>query len=100
VALLDVRALAEMLERMAGLEQALELYARKRRLHVRLYQFMSSLFTPFYQSDSLILPALRDWLVAPANRVPWWRASLLVSSREIWGGWGNPESFETLGRLA
>jgi salicylate hydroxylase len=100
MALLDVRALAEMLERMAGLEQALELYARKRRLHVLLYQFMSSLFTPFYQSDSLILPALGDWLVAPASRVPWWRASLPVSSREIWGGRGNLNLFESLGRLA
>jgi 2-polyprenyl-6-methoxyphenol hydroxylase-like FAD-dependent oxidoreductase len=60
MALLDVRALAEALERTADLEQALVLYAKKRRLHVRLYQFMSSLFTPFYQSDSLVLPTLRD----------------------------------------
>jgi len=70
MALLDVRALAEALERTADLEQALALYAKKRRLHIRLYQFMSSLFTPFYQSDSLVLPTLRDWLVAPASRVP------------------------------
>lgn len=70
MALLDVRALAEALERVADLDQALALYAKKRRVHVRLYQFMSSLFTPFYQSDSLVLPTLRDWLVAPASRVP------------------------------
>ena len=31
---------------------------------------MSAVFTPFYQSDSLILPTLRDWLVAPLSRVP------------------------------
>jgi hypothetical protein len=31
---------------------------------------MSALFTPFYQSDSQMLPLLRDWLVAPASQVP------------------------------
>ncbi len=70
MALLDVRALAEALEGAMSLDQALPHYARKRRAHVRLYQFMSCVFTPFYQSDSLILPALRDWLVGPASRVP------------------------------
>jgi salicylate hydroxylase len=70
MALLDVRALAEAFEASAELGRALALYARKRRLHVRLYQLMSALFTPFYQSDSLILPTLRDGLVAPMSRVP------------------------------
>lgn len=70
MALLDVRALAEALAASSELDQALALYARKRRFHVRLYQLMSALFTPFYQSDSLILPTLRDGLVAPMSRVP------------------------------
>ena len=70
MALLDVKALALALERSATVEDALALYARKRRLHVRLYQFMSAMFTPFYQSDSNILPLFRDWLVAPASRLP------------------------------
>lgn len=70
MALLDVKALAEALETTGGLEQALALYAWKRRLHVRVYQAMSSLFTPFYQSDSRLLPMLRDVLVAPASRFP------------------------------
>jgi hypothetical protein len=28
------------------------------------------MFTPFYQSDSGVLPPLRDWIVAPATRLP------------------------------
>jgi len=37
---------------------------------VRFYQYLSALFTPFYQSDSSILPLMRDWLVAPSTRLP------------------------------
>ncbi|MGE4250223.1 MAG: FAD-dependent oxidoreductase [Parvibaculaceae bacterium] len=70
MALLDVRALALALERSATVAEALALYAKARRLHVRLYQLMSLIFTPFYQSDSHLLPVLRDWLAAPASRVP------------------------------
>lgn len=70
MALLDAKALVEAFEMRGELEEVLALYARKRRAHVRLYQLMSAVFTPFYQSDSHILPLLRDWLVAPASRVP------------------------------
>lgn len=70
MALLDVKALAEAFESSGDLEEALGLYAWKRRLHIRLYQALSAVFTPFYQSDSLVLPMLRDLMVAPASRVP------------------------------
>ena len=43
---------------------------RWRHWHVRSYKYLSALFTPFYQSDSRILPPLRDWLIAPATRLP------------------------------
>lgn len=70
MALLDVKAFALALERSTSLEDALSAYARARRFHVRLYQLMSAVFTPFYQSDSHILPVLRDSLVAPLSRIP------------------------------
>ena len=70
MALLDVYGLATALEQRVDLQAALESYARQRRFHVRLYQGMSRLFTPFYQSDSVLLPLLRDRLVAPISRVP------------------------------
>lgn len=69
MALFDALALARALARHAP-EDALPDYARMRRWHVRLYQAMSAAFTPQYQSDSRVLPALRDWVLAPASLTP------------------------------
>ena len=70
MALLDAAALAAALDRRADVQAALEVYARVRRRHVQLYQLMSAVFTPFYQSDSRLLPALRDRLLEPTSRLP------------------------------
>lgn len=70
MALMDVHALALALEQHGDVRVAIEAYARQRRFHVKLYQAMSWLFTPFYQSDSTVLPLLRDHLVALVSRVP------------------------------
>ncbi|OJT98044.1 MAG: glutamate synthase [Rhizobium sp. 63-7] len=70
MALLDVAALAHALERYDDLGQALASYAAARRTHVRLFQMLSLMFTPFYQSDSAALAWLRDRLVATIARVP------------------------------
>src|SRR5690606_12687368 len=70
MALLDAAALVSALDRAADLETALEAYARSRRLHVRVFQMLSAAFTPFYQSDSVMLPLLRDRLVATVAKVP------------------------------
>jgi hypothetical protein len=37
---------------------------------VRFYQFASRTLTPFYQSDSRVLPVIRDLLVAYVAKVP------------------------------
>ena len=37
---------------------------------MRVFQALSLLFTPFYQSDSTLLPFLRDRLVATLAKVP------------------------------
>ena len=72
MALLDAMALAEALTR----DDPLRHYARMRRWHVRSYQAMSALLTPLYQSDSRLLPPLRDHLLAPLGRLPPVRAAL------------------------
>ncbi len=69
MALLDVAALADALLEKTDLQDALVTYARKRRFHVKLYQALSRVFTPFYQSDSDLLPLLRDHLVASISRI-------------------------------
>ena len=72
MALLDAMALSIAL---TG-DDPLPRYARMRRWHVRSYQAMSALLTSMYQSDSRLLPPLRDHLLAPLGRLPPVRAAL------------------------
>jgi len=65
MALLDAWALAFALRERESQPDALALAVSLRREHVGLYQLMSRLFTPVYQSDSAMLPLLRDVIVAP-----------------------------------
>ena len=69
MALLDAQALALALRQADG-QDPLALYAKARRAHVALYQTFSAVFTPQYQSDSRILPALRDHLLFPLSQIP------------------------------
>ena len=69
MALLDARALTLAL-RMAETGDALQTYAWLRRWHVRVYQALSLTLTPAYQSDSRVLPVLRDLAVPIAAAVP------------------------------
>lgn len=74
MALLDALALVAALR--GPPEEALPAYARMRRWHIRSYQVFSALLTPMYQSDSRILPWLRDHLLAPLATWPLVRGSL------------------------
>jgi salicylate hydroxylase len=68
MALLDAWALARGLREEASIDAALARAVRMRRFHVRLYQWLSALFTPAYQSDSRLLPFIRDRIVPPFGR--------------------------------
>ena len=78
MALLDAYALARACARRSDPGAALTDYVRMRALHVRVFQAMSYLFTPVYQSDSRILPWLRDWLAAPVSRI--WPAPQILAA--------------------
>lgn len=67
MALLDARALCQAIN--AKGVAALPDYARRRRAHVGLYQLFSRVFTPYYQSDSRMLPILRDNIMNPLSRI-------------------------------
>jgi salicylate hydroxylase len=80
MALLDAFAIRNALRDSEDIDGALDNFRRCRIEHVRLYQLMSALFTPVYQSDSRLLPFLRDQLVGPlAKRWPiqWILASMV-----------------------
>ncbi len=71
MALLDALALIQAVDRAEGhVPVALQWYAEARRWHVRSYQAISHLFTPQYQSDSRVLPWLRDRILFPLSQVP------------------------------
>jgi 2-polyprenyl-6-methoxyphenol hydroxylase-like FAD-dependent oxidoreductase len=78
MALLDSLALARALASRRDITRALEAYAAARRWHIRLYQLASWMFTPAYQSDSLAIAWVRDWLVAPLARI--WPAPEILAA--------------------
>ncbi len=70
MALLDAWAFARAFEQARGdVALASKWYVQARRWHVRGYQLMSRLFTPQYQSDSRVLPYLRDRFLYPLSTV-------------------------------
>ncbi|MCL4148891.1 UNVERIFIED_CONTAM: hypothetical protein GTU68_009394 [Idotea baltica] len=68
MALLDAAALVQCLVTYPR-DQALRKYAKARWLHTNSYQAMSWAFTPMYQSDSRILPVIRDYVLGPLSKV-------------------------------
>lgn len=68
MALLDALSLALALR--LPLDEAPRAHLRARRGHLGLYQAMSAVFTPQYQSSGRVLPWLRDRVLAPLSQVP------------------------------
>ncbi|MEA3051527.1 MAG: hypothetical protein QOG72_430 [Sphingomonadales bacterium] len=87
MALLDAWALAKALREESDIEAALRHAVALRRFHVRLYQALSALFTPAYQSDSVVLPWIRDRIVPPFGRL--WPATR-IQAEMVAGTFGGP----------
>lgn len=87
MALLDAFALARAVQSCPEIEDIAAMYVRQRALHVRLFQLMTWAFTPVYQSDSEILPWLRDRLAAPLSKL--WPAPPLLAAL-VSGALGSP----------
>lgn len=75
--LLDAMVLAECLANAPDVNAALKTYAGKRKPHLRFYQAASHWLTPFFQSDSRLLPPLRDACFGPMCRMPFMRTQML-----------------------
>lgn len=78
MAFLDAYALAKALRETESSSRAVPRAIALRRRHVRLYQVMSALFTPVYQSDSRALPLLRDRIAGPLTRL--WPATRILAA--------------------
>ncbi len=89
MALLDAHALHIAVSDAPSVAAGLTRYQRRRQAHVRLYQLMSRVFTPAFQSDSRALPWLRDRVMAPLDRVPAIRRlTARIVAGQIWLGTG------------
>jgi salicylate hydroxylase len=87
MALLDAWALARALREQDSVACALRRAIALRRCHVRLYQALSALFTPAYQSDGRVLPWIRDRIVPPFGRL--WPATR-IQAEMVAGTFGGP----------
>ncbi|MFD0917675.1 FAD-dependent oxidoreductase [Pseudahrensia aquimaris] len=70
MALLDAASFAFALAASNSVDEALTAHQKARRWHVKVYQALSYLLTPFYQSDSIAIPKMRDLLMGSVARVP------------------------------
>ena len=78
MAMLDAWALAKGLDEAREVEAGIARAIALRRRHVRVYQRLTALFTPIYQSDSRVLPLLRDRLVGPLSKL--WPATVVQAA--------------------
>ncbi len=87
MALLDAWALAKGLAEKNNVDEGIRHAIRLRRRHVLTYQCLTALFTPVYQSDSRLLPLVRDRLVGPLSKL--WPATTIQAAM-VSGLVGNP----------
>jgi 2-polyprenyl-6-methoxyphenol hydroxylase-like FAD-dependent oxidoreductase len=87
LAMLDAWAVAKALREEEDIGAALARSVASRRSHVRLYQALSAIFTPAYQSDNRLLPFIRDRLVPPFARI--WPATR-IQAEMVAGTFGDP----------
>ena len=63
MALMDAFAASKAIEHGEDLASIAQRYGHFRAEHVRIYQYLSYMFTPLYQSDSRLLPVVRDAII-------------------------------------
>ena len=78
MALLDAYAVALALRDAPDVRAALGRFVGMRRRHAGLYHLLSAIFTPVYQSDSRLLPLIRDLVVGPISRL--WPATAIQAA--------------------
>ncbi len=99
MALLDAVTLAKCMVQHADTNTALAHYTAARKRHLHYYGLMSRLLTPIFQSEQIVLPWLRDWLMTAASRWPVARAMNRQTLVGVRGGWLRGEAKEWLGEV-
>ena len=84
--LLDALAIDECLRDTQDVNAALQVYAHKRKKHVRFYQMASHWLTPFFQSDSYVLPFIRDLTFGMMCKLPFVKIEMVRTLAGIKSG--------------
>lgn len=87
MALLDAEALSRALATTAGVDEALQLYARSRSAHLATYQRLSRWLTPLFQSERTTWALWRDLGFGPLGRLPLARGQMLKILTGTKAGW-------------
>jgi 2-polyprenyl-6-methoxyphenol hydroxylase-like FAD-dependent oxidoreductase len=69
LALIDAWTLSQVVQSSGSIPEAFAQYERLRKGHIQYYQWASRALTPFFQSDSRVLPWLRDRFMGLACRL-------------------------------
>jgi salicylate hydroxylase len=86
MALIDATAIAQAIHDADNPTMIGHVYAHLRSDHVKLYQLLSRVFTPLYQSDSLLLPKIRNAVIHYTARLPVIRSLI---AQVVSGNFGN-----------
>jgi salicylate hydroxylase len=86
MALIDAAAVADAISYADNIDLVGHHYQQLRGDHVLLYQWLSYIFTPMYQSDSRMLPVIRDFIIHNIARTPLVRK---VIAKVVSGDLGN-----------
>jgi salicylate hydroxylase len=86
MALIDAAALSEAMENAGNFSEIQRKYRYLRSDHVKLYQLLSLVFTPLYQSDNALLPVIRDLIIHNSGRWPLVRSLI---AKLVSGNFGN-----------
>ncbi len=89
MALIDAAAMVAAISYADNVALVGHHYRQLRGDHVLLYQWLSYIFTPLYQSDSKMLPAIRDFIIHNFARAPFVRKLI---AKVVSGNLGNASS--------
>lgn len=77
LALWDAMTLAQSLHENREIDAALGQYSKRRRRHLKYYEFVTRALTPFFQSDYSLLSSARDFGMPLLCKIPFFRNQMI-----------------------
>jgi 2-polyprenyl-6-methoxyphenol hydroxylase-like FAD-dependent oxidoreductase len=87
LALLDAWVLSECINQAPDQNSAFRLYARRRGAHLRYYNWLTFVLSPFFQGDGRLKAIARNLVLPVMPRVPWLRRQMRMTMCGWKRGW-------------